>query len=140
MSRKRCDRARKILPEAREPPRSRRRGSGSRKRVSCGRTPYYATAFFFFYLLFPHARIHSRILDVCVTTWDANVSETWRTWLEIIIARMRDYLEMQIMSEAYLNLRIVCFRFTRSDIVLFCNTVQLIARTTYITLLKYGVY
>lgn len=51
------------------------RGSGS-KRVSRGRTPYYAIAFFL--SLFP---IHSRILDtrarVCVTTtWDANVSAT----------------------------------------------------------------
>lgn len=69
-----------------------------------------------------HGFIHGSWMraHVCVTTWDANVSETCRTWLEIIIARMRDYLEMQIMSgiatgesEAYLNLRIVRFHFVR---------------------------
>lgn len=81
VSRRRCDRARKILPEASS---TAWRGDQVVKGFR-GRTHHYATAFFL-----PSFLAHDPFMDpgctracVCETTWDANVSET-RTWVRII--------------------------------------------------------
>lgn len=79
-----------------EPPFVRGGESGS-KRVSCGRTLYYATAFFL--LLFPRAQIHSRISETRACVRDYLGCKCQRDLPHVAgdyYVRMRDYLEMQI--------------------------------------------